>query len=138
MTDPAPQPEPAPPNRLSGTARRSFPLVALFQLATFCAALMACIDGAAMGKLLDGMSFASSRRAMAVVAATVIAGGLLGLFVALGQFGMWRSAAKGSIVGALGGAAILCVYVAPASIERTTAAAAVLLLSTLVVRARAA
>ena len=76
-------------------------------------------------------------RALIAIAAAVLGAGVLGATIGLGQFRMWQSAFKGFVVGAVGGVAILCVYVAPASIDRTMAAAGVLLFATILVRARA-
>jgi hypothetical protein len=116
---------------------RSFPLVVLFQLATCSAALLACIDGPALGRAIDSPS-AVEPFIVAAVVGVVIAGGLIGALTGLGQIQKWRSTVLGFFVGALLGLLILCVYAAPASVGRMAAAAAVILLSTIAVRLRAA
>jgi hypothetical protein len=117
--------------------QRSFPLVALLQLATFGAALGACIDG---GKLADATGALAEREfvAWALLAAAAALGACLGFFVGLGQLKMWRSALGGAAVGLVTGLAILAVYVAPAPIPRVASAAAVIIVTTLAIRCRAA
>ncbi len=138
MTPPAPTSSAASPPRLQPAAlQRSFPLVALLQLATFCAALGACVDGAKLGAAIDDMPRWADYEWGAVLGAAFF-GGLLGFFIGLGQLRMWRSALVGGLVGALAGLAILAVYAAPAPLIRAAAAAAVLVLSTLIVRLHAA
>jgi hypothetical protein len=116
---------------------RSFPLIALFQLATYWATIVACIDGAALGKELDA---AQRWPAVAVglTALAVLVGAALGFVVGLGQLRMWRSAWIGAGVGALYGVAILAVYVAPAPILQAAAAAGVLMATTIAFRVRSA
>jgi hypothetical protein len=115
---------------------RSFPLVAVFHLATFWAAMAACVDGAALFKTLnqpwqwDGPA--------QVAAAVLLAIVLFGAAVGLGQLRMWRSAAAGALFGALYGPTMLAVYVAPASIGRGLAAAGLLIVTTLAFRLHAA
>jgi hypothetical protein len=116
---------------------RSFPLVVLFQLATCSAALLACVDGPALGQAIDGPS-AAMPLALAAVVGVVITGGLIGALTGLGQIQKWRSAVLGFFVGSLSGLLILCVYAAPAPVSRMAAAAAVILLSTVAVRLRSA
>ena len=116
---------------------RSFPLVVLFQLATCSAALLACVDGPALGRAIDSPAAVDPFIVTAVVG-VVIAGGLIGALTGLGQIQKWRSAVLGLLVGSLSGLLILCVYAAPASVGRMAAAAAVILLSTVAVRLRSA
>jgi hypothetical protein len=116
---------------------RSFPLIALVQLATFWATIVACIDGEALGKALDD---AARWPALAggLLGLAVAVGAAIGFAVGLGQLRMWRSAWAGAGVGALYGVAILAVYVAPAPIPQAIAAAGVLLMTTIVFRIRSA
>lgn len=116
---------------------RSFPLIALVQLATYLAAIAACIDGRALYKLFDQAG------AEPLIAASMILGaactvGLIGVVIGTSQLHMNRSALAGGAVGAMYGVVILAVYVAPAPIERSAAAAAMLLLTTIAFRIRAA
>jgi hypothetical protein len=125
-----------PPADLSALAQeRSFPLVALLQLATFWAALTACIDGA---KLRDMVARLPQQESVvwALVAGVFLVGSVIGFFVGLGQVRVWRSAATGVVVGSLCGGGILAVYVAPAPVGRAFAAAAMLLLTTMAFRLR--
>lgn len=116
---------------------RSFPLIALFQLATFWATIVACIDGEALGKALDDAPRWPAIAAW-LTSLAVVVGASLGFVVGLGQLRMWRSAWAGAGVGALYGVAILAVYVAPASIEQAVAAAGVLMATTIAFRIRSA
>lgn len=116
---------------------RSFPLVMLFQLATCCAGLFACIDGAVLGEILDRSS-AARPSAVAAAGCVVIAGAFIGALTGLGQIRKWRGSALGVLVGSLVGMLLLCIYLAPASIGRMAAAAAAILLSTVAVRLRSA
>jgi hypothetical protein len=116
---------------------RSFPLIALVQLATYWATIVACIEGQALSKALDD---AARWPAVAVglTSLAVLVGSALGFVIGLGQLRMWRSAWAGAGVGALYGLAILAVYVAPASILQAVAAAGVLLITTIAFRIRSA
>jgi hypothetical protein len=114
---------------------RSFPLVALLQMATLWAALAACIDGAQLRILLDRLP-REEPIIWGFVAGVVTVGGVFGLFVGAGQIRMWRSAALGFVVGSLSGGIILSIYMAPAPIERALAAAVMLLLTTIALRWR--
>jgi hypothetical protein len=133
---------PAPQGPRSATvgmasSERSYPLVALLQLATFWAALAACVDGAKLRSMLDLASQNMTMAAAAIIAAFVL-GGLLGSFVGMGQLRMWRSAVAGFAAGGLCGGAILAVYAAPAPPARALGAAATLVLTTIAFRCRAA
>jgi hypothetical protein len=123
----------APTDRV---AERSFPLIAVFHLATFWAAMLACIDGAALGKILRGRW--EWGWDAAIVVAALFAAMFFGAAVGLGQVRMWRSAALGAFIGVLYGPTMLAVYLAPAPITRGLAAAGLLTLTTLVFRIRAA
>jgi hypothetical protein len=146
MTMPADRPSPSSPlddadsrawPDAVGVQERRFPLVALLQLATFWAVIVACVDGAALSAAVDSIP----RRpwlAAALLAVALVVGGGLGFVVGLGQLRMWRNAVAGAGVGMLYGIAVLAVYVAPASLAQCLAAAAVLLATTLVLRIRSA
>jgi len=118
---------------VSTARQQSFPLVALMQLATFWAALAACIDG---NVLTTEMDRAPEQPIIAAVVGGIaaIAGAILGFAVGLGQLRMWRSAAAGAVVGMFYGLVVLAIYVAPAPLERAAAAAAVLVLTTIALR----
>lgn len=118
---------------MAAVRQRSFPLVALLQLATFWAALAACIDGKA---LTTQMNRAPDQPVVAAVAGVfaALAGVVLGFAVGLGQLRMWRSAATGAAVGMVYGLVVMAVYVAPAPLERAAAAAAMLVLTTIAFR----
>ena len=127
--DPAPRPAAA-------TQERSFPLIALLQLATFLAALVTCIDS---NELSRRLGFA---RQEPLVGAALVLGacsvvGLIGVVIGAGQLHMKRSALAGGIVGALYGIVILAIYVAPAPLERAAAAAALVVLTTIAIRIHA-
>lgn len=113
--------------------QQSFPLVALMQLATFWAALAACIDG---DLLTTAMDRAPSQPLIAAVVGCIaaLAGALLGFAIGLGQLRMWRSGATGAVVGMFYGLVVLAIYVAPAPLERAAAAAAMLVLTTVALR----
>jgi hypothetical protein len=127
-------PRPAPSQ--DRVAERSFPLIAVFHLATFWAAMLACIDGTALGKRLREPWELDWR--VAIVVGVLLAAVLFGAAVGLGQVRMWRSAALGAFIGVLYGPTMLVVYVAPAPISRGIAAAALLTVTTLALRIRAA
>lgn len=125
-----------PPQAFSRDVQeRSYPLVALLQLATFWAALAACIDGARLRLLVDQLP-QQDAVVWGLVAGVFLVGGTLGFLVGLGQVRMWRSAAMGFVVGALCGGAILAVYVAPAPVHRAFAASAMLVGTTIAFRWR--
>lgn len=139
MSSPNPQFD-ATPARSAGQptagTMRSFPLIALVQLATYLAAITACIDGRALYTRLDQAA------AEPLIAASVMLGaaclvGLVGVIIGSSQLQLNRSAAVGGAVGALYGIVILAVYAAPAPIERAAAAAAIMVLTTIAFRIRA-
>jgi hypothetical protein len=125
----------APPGGRPAVAgvNRSFPLIALVQLATFCAALMACIDGGKFRDFLEDVPQLAGPAVAGFVGAMFV-GGFLGLMLGLGEHHVWRSALKGMCIGALCGVAMMFVYVAPAPLPQAAAAAVVLLLSTIIMR----
>ena len=115
---------------------RSFPLIALVQLATYLAAIVACINGGELAKNLDQAA------SQPLIAASIVLGacatvGMIGVIIGMSQLHMNRSALVGGAVGALYGLVILALYAAPAPIERSAAAAAMLLLTTIAFRIRA-
>jgi hypothetical protein len=116
---------------------RAFPLVALLQLATFCAALAACVDGERL-LVLAGEFPANLWLGIALIVAAVFGGGGLGLVLGLGQLCPGRNAVVGMAVGVTCGAALLAAYAAPAPPGRGLAAAAMLLSTTIAFRVRAA
>ena len=123
----------------AGLQERSFPLIALFQLATFWATIVACIDGKALADAVDHMwEWPGSIIAAQLIVLAVTLGAAVGFAVGMGQLRMWRNAVAGAGVGILYGLAILAVYVAPAPIEQAVAAAGVLLATTIAFRIRSA
>jgi hypothetical protein len=64
--------------------------------------------------------------------------GAIGVVIGLGQLRAARSAAVGGAFGAALGVAILAIYLAPAPPSRSSGAVAVLLISTIAIRIRAA
>ena len=125
-----------PATSAAASQERSFPLIALLQLATFLAALVSCIDSKQLSRR---STFVRDEPlvAAAVVAAACCLVGLIGLIVGAGQLRMKRSAAAGAGVGAFYGLVMLAVYVAPASLPHAIAAAAMALLTTIAIRIRA-
>jgi hypothetical protein len=115
---------------------RSFPLIALLQLATFLAALVSCIDSRGLSRRLRFLQDEPWIAAAAVVGACC-AVGLVGLIVGASQLRMKRSALAGAAVGGLYGLIILAVFVAPASLPHAAAAAAMAVLTTIAIRIRA-
>jgi len=135
--EPRRSPERGQTERPAPVRERSFPLIALLQLATFLAAVVSCIDGPELARVL---AKARGEPLLLVIAplGACLALGLLGAVIGLGQLRRWRSALVGGGVGGAYGLAMLAVYVAPASLERAVAAAAVLVLTTIAIRIRAA
>ena len=118
------------------TQERSFPLIALLQLATFLAALVSCIDSRKLSRQLGFMSDEPLMAAAALIGACCLVG-LVGLIVGASQLRMKRSALAGAGVGALYGLVILAIFIAPASLLHAAAAAAMALLTTIAIRIRA-
>ena len=130
--------ESAPPaTRLAAVSDRSFPVAALVHLATFCAALLACIDGRTLQAAVAGLADEPPSGRVEVIGA-LLAGGVLGALVGLGQLKVWSGAVKGFCSGALCGAVILGVYTAPSSLERALAAPMLVLLAPIAMRLRSA
>jgi hypothetical protein len=115
----------------------SFPLIALLQLASFSAVLVACVDGRELAEVIRHQGLIVSIGAGVVSAA-------LGFLAVAWTFAfdnlrrVWRSALGASIIGGLHGPALLAVYAAPAPFWRAGPAVAVLLLSTILLRVRSA
>jgi hypothetical protein len=134
---PAPAAERRPTLDAAGSGDRTFPLVALLQLATFWAALAACVDGAQL-RSLAGQFPDRWWLGLSMIAAAVAAGAGIGLVLGLGQLRPVRNAIAGMAVGSACGAALLAAYAAPAPPDRGMAAAAMLLATTIALRVRAA
>jgi hypothetical protein len=116
---------------------RAFPLIALLQLATFFAALAACVDGERL-LVLAGEFPQNPWVGLALIVAAIAGGGGLGLILGLGQLRPARSAVIGIAVGVACGVTLLAAYAAPAPPVRGLAAAAMLLGTTILFRMRAA
>jgi hypothetical protein len=128
------------PRKFAAPYERSFPLVALLQLATCCAALAMCVDGPRLRQVLDqaGNIKVWQWQEWTSLGVALFSGAALGFLMGLAQLRMWRSAAMGASVGGLCGFALLTVYVAPAPIERIAAGAGMVLLTTIAFRLRSA
>lgn len=137
MSDSPKPAAPAAPQVAAGSTEQSFPLVALLQLATFMAAIAACVDNQELLKQLDRAVEEPLGAAAAVLAAAAVAGAI-GFVIGLGQLRGIRSAMLGAAFGAAVGVTILSIYLAPAPPLRTAGAVAVMLLSTIAIRIRAA
>jgi putative Mn2+ efflux pump MntP len=124
------------PAATTTTQERSFPLIALLQLATFMAALVTCIDSRQLSRQLSFAREEPLIAAACLVAACLVVG-VIGVIIGASQLSMKRSALAGGGVGILYGVVILAVYVAPAPIHRAAAAAALVVLTTLAIRIRA-
>lgn len=127
----------APTGVTGGAAEQSFPLIMMFQLATFWAAVAACVDGKALVEVLRNSAGDPLEEAIAAAAAGV-GGALLGFIVGMSQVRRRPYAVVGAFVGLWYGLVILAVYVAPAPLERGLAAAAVIAVTTLAIRIRSA
>jgi hypothetical protein len=128
---------PSAPPVTAGSTEQSFPLIALLQLATFMAAIAACVDNQELLKHLDRAGEEPLSSA-AIVLAAAAAASAIGFIIGLGQLRGIRSAMLGAAFGASVGVTILCVYLAPAPPVRTAGAVTVMLLSTIAIRIRAA
>jgi hypothetical protein len=127
----------AVPATAEGSTEQSFPLIALLQLATFLAAIAACVDSQELMKQFDRATQKPLEAALVIVlAATVVAA--IGFVIGLGQLRAVRSATVGGAFGAALGIAILAVYIAPGPPTRTAGAVGVMLISTIAIRIRAA
>jgi hypothetical protein len=125
---------PAPP---VANADRSFPLIALMQLATCWAALAACVDGAWVRERLNapGVTWGD---VIPLVLASVLAGGAIGVAIGFGQIRKWRSSALGFVAGGAFGVTLAAVYAGPAPLGRALAAAVLIVGTTILPRVRAA
>ena len=116
---------------------RSFPLVALMQLGAVIAAIVVCIDGPRLRILVQQIDEAPGT-ALALITTATISSGAIGLVIGLGQRRRFRSALVGAAAGALFGLLMLAIFAAPASMERCAGGIAMVLLSTIALRANAA
>ena len=116
---------------------RSFPLVALMQLGAVVASIVVCIDGPRLWELFQQIGDAPWI-ALALGTAAMISSGVIGLVVGLGQRRRLQSALIGAAAGALFGLLMLAIFAAPASLERCAGGIAMVLLSTIILRANAA
>ena len=137
MSDSPKPAAPSAPQVAAGSTEQSFPLVALLQLATFMAAIAACVDSKELLKQVERAADEPLSAALVVLAAAAVAGAI-GFVIGLGQLRGIRSAMLGAAFGAAVGVTILCVYLAPAPPLRTAGAATVMLVSTIAIRIRAA
>jgi hypothetical protein len=126
--------------KFSAPYQRSFPLIALFQLATCWAALAMCVDGNRLRDVLNpqGNILYWSWEPWLAVTGAALPAALLGFILGLGQLRMARGAGLGLLVGGLCGLALLAVYVAPAPPMRVAAASALVLATTIAFRVRSA
>ena len=116
---------------------RSFPLVALMQLGAVIAAIVVCIDGPRLWELFQQIGDAPWI-ALGLIATAMISSGVIGLVIGLGQRRRFRSALIGAAAGALFGLLMLAIFAAPASLERCAGGIAMVLFSTIALRANAA
>jgi hypothetical protein len=120
----------SPPN--AATRNGSFPLIALLQLASFTAMLVACVDGQRLRDVLSAQNGG-------VIALAVLISMVLGFVSVLAGFGwsrLGRASLVASAIGAVHGPAVLAVFAAPAPFARSLAAIAVLIISTITLRVR--
>ncbi len=121
------------PSTVVATTRNgSFPLIALLQLASFTAVLVACVDGQELRQVIASQNYVA-------VGTAVLVSVLIGFIVVILGFGwsrLGRSALVAAMIGGLHGPAFLAAYAAPAPFHRAFAAIAVLVLSTVVLRVR--
>jgi hypothetical protein len=117
----------------AATARNgSFPLIALLQLASFTAVLVACVDGQELRQVIASQDYGVL--GIAVLTSVVI--GFVTVIFGFGWSRLGRSALVAAAIGGLHGPAVLAAYAAPAPFNRAFAAIAVLVLSTVVLRVR--
>ena len=115
---------------------RSFPLVALMQLGAVIGAIVVCIDGPRLWELFQRIGD-EPWVAVALIMTAMASAGAVGLVIGLGQRRRFRSALVGAAAGAMFGLLMLAVYAAPASFERCSGGIAMVLISTIVLRANA-
>lgn len=113
----------------------SFPLIALLQLATFSAALVACVDSQELtSQIQRSKEYVPAAIAIAMFVSASI--GFIGMILGSGQFRFRRSALVGGAIAAVHGLAIVAAFVAPAPLERSAAAVGMLLVTTVAFRIR--
>ena len=120
------------PAVVTTTRNGSFPLIALLQLASFTAVLVACVDGQKLRQVIASQNYVA-------VGTAVLVSVFIGFIVVILGFGwsrLGRSALVAAMIGGLHGPAFLAASAAPAPFNRAFAAIAVLVLSTVVLRVR--
>lgn len=117
---------------------QSFPLISVVQMVTYCVALMTCADFRRLSSSLGRISPQQPWQVIFPVLGALSVGLLIGVLVGLGQIGKWRGTLLCGGAGALVGLLILAVYVAPAPPAQAVAACLLPLVSTIILRARAA
>jgi hypothetical protein len=121
------------------TRRRehSFPLISMIQLVTLTIALVTCIDGPELLRLLGSLQ-GSGHYVVAAVMAAGFFGLLIGAAIGLGQIRQWRSMLFCGAVGFVTGILILAIYAAPAKPAQAITAALLPLVTTIAMRIRSA
>jgi len=123
-------------NRAALEQEQSFPLTSIFQLMTFCSALVVCID---YGELSE---FALRRLSKGLgefygpFLASGLVGLLIGVLLGLGQIHKWRGVLLCGTSGAMVGMLILAIYIAPARPAQAFTASLVPLVTTVLIRCR--
>lgn len=125
------------PEKRSKQHERSFSLIVLIQLFSFCIALVVCIDGKKLKQGWMQANFEVSTLVWGVLILCLL-GLCSGLWVGLGQIRYFRSVLICSITGTLLWMFVLAIYIAPANPMAACAAIALPLLTTLAIRARTA
>ena len=121
--------------RQSRPHEQSFPLVSMVQLVTLCVAMVMCIDGAQFRK------HASRAQTVEVAIVVSVAGGLgasVGAAIGLGQIRKWRGMFICGATGFLMGILMAATFTAPARPAQATAACLLPLVTTVILRVRAA
>lgn len=116
---------------------RSFSLIVLIQLFSFCIALVVCIDGKKLSQQWQQANLEITTLAWAAIVIWVL-GIASGLWIGLGQIRYHRSILICSIAGIILWLFVLACYVAPAKPAAACAAIALPFLTTLAIRAQAA
>ena len=130
----------APMNSIPQSPRqheRSFPLISMIQLATLTIALVTCIDGPELLRLMDLAPNYWGEMITLVLGAGFF-GLLIGGSIGLGQMQKWRSMFFCGAVGMIAGLLILATYAAPAEPAQAFTAAALPLITTIALRIRSA
>jgi hypothetical protein len=123
---------PRPAAVATASRNGSFPLIALLQLASFTAVLVACIDGRELRQEIASANYI-------VVGTAALVSSFLGFIAVILGFGwsrLGRTALVAAVIGSLHGPAFLAAYAAPAPFIRAFPAIAVLVLSTILLRVR--